>query len=115
MSIHNPIELMETYGRQRPEDLAVALGFRITRQESSPVLPGVTVLSEYHPGGQILLYGPALRQKSAQLGQPPARVEQWHIAHELYHGLAEQQNLSPWRVRETAADLWADELLALMG
>lgn len=111
--VPNPDELIETYGRQTPEQLAVALGFQVTRQAAAPPLPGVRVQSEYRPEQTIVLYRDALRTLAKQRGEPLLRLEQWHIAHELYHGLVEAAGESPWRVRETAADLWADELLTL--
>jgi len=114
MSVPTPIELVETHGRQFPEELATTLGFAVERQEQSPVLPGVTVLSEYKPEGRILLFLPALRKLAERRAQPLTQVEQWHIAHELYHGLAESTAPASWRVRETEADLWADELLTLV-
>ena len=114
MSVPTPTELVETYGAQTPEALATLLGFQVHRRELPPVLPGVTVISAYQPEQIIIIFSAALRQLAAQRREPLARLEQWHIAHELYHGLAEQANPSPWRVRETAADMWADELIALV-
>ena len=113
MAVPSPQELIERYGAQPPERLAAALGFRVLREEAALLTPGVTVLSAFAPDATIILYRGALRQAAARRGEPLARAEQWHIAHELYHGLAEAAALSAWRVRETEADLWADELMAL--
>jgi len=115
MSIPSPTELIERYGNQPPERLAGELGFRVTRVETPPMLPGVTVMSEYQPRQDIILYLGPIRQDAAHRGEPMARFEQWHIAHELYHGLAESLSISAWRVRETEADMWADELMVLVG
>ena len=115
MSVPSPTELIERYGRHSPEQLAGALGFRVTRAETPPLLPGVTVLSEFQPRQDIILYLGPIRQAAAHRGEPMTRFEQWHIAHELYHGLAEAHTLAAWRVRETEADIWADELMALVG
>jgi hypothetical protein len=113
MAVPSPQELMQTFGCHTPEQLAWRLGFNIVRVATAPVLPGVLVASEYRPERAIVLYEDALRALATQRQEPLLRFEQWHIAHELYHGLAETQGLSAWRVRETAADVWADELLAL--
>lgn len=113
MAPPTPGELLATYGPRTPEQLAVLLGFRIERREHPPVLPGITVSSEYQPERTILLYTDTLHQLSTTRGDPFPRLEQWHIAHELYHGLSEASGVSSWRVRETEADLWADELLTL--
>lgn len=115
MAVPAPDELIAEYGAQAPERLAAVLGFHVSRVPEGPHLPGVTVMSEFCPPGEICLYRPALRRAAEVRGRTTAWMEQWHIAHELYHGLAEQDDLSAWRVRETAADLWADELLALLG
>lgn len=113
MAIPTPAELIATHGCRTPEQLATALGFHIERQEAAPATPGVVVLSEYQPARTIVLYRLALREQARQQREPLARLEQWHVAHELYHGLAEAHGASAWRVRETEADLWAEELLAL--
>lgn len=113
MSVPTPQELMQTYGRQTPEQLAVLLGFQVERLDVAPVLPGVVIHSEYQPAQSVILYMKSLAQLATTRREPLTRLEQWHIAHELYHGLAEHAGSSPWRVRETEADLWADELLTL--
>jgi len=115
MSTPSPQELVEQYGAQSPERLAGALGFRVIRAETPPLTPGVTVLSEYAPRRDIILYLEPIREIAQRRGESLTRFEQWHIAHELYHGLAETHALSAWRVRETEADMWADELMALVG
>lgn len=114
MAVPTPQELIERYGRQTPEALASLLGFQLRRVEQAPLVTGVTVMSEYQPG-KIVLYLETLRAAAARLGEPFVRLEQWHIAHELYHGMAETGAVSAWRVRETEADLWADELMTLVG
>ena len=114
MAVPSPRELLERFEGESPEALAAMLGFRVTRTEAAPLLPGATVMSEYRPERTIVLYLEPLRRAAEQRDQPFARVEQWHIAHELYHGLAEADSRSAWRVRETEADMWADELLALL-
>ncbi|MHB9132329.1 MAG: hypothetical protein ACYDBB_14740 [Armatimonadota bacterium] len=114
MSVPSPAELVDQHGAQAPEHLAAALGFTVTRREDPPVLSGVTVFSEYNPEHTITLYTRTLRQWARDNGESLTRVEQWHIAHELYHGLAESRGDSPWRVRETDAGLWADELMAMV-
>ena len=113
MIVPAPEELLRTYGHKSPEELAVAMGFQIERVETVLALPGVAVYSEYRPDHLILLYLPAIRELAARRGESPAQLEQWYIAHELHHALAEAGGQSPWRARETAADLWADELLSL--
>ena len=113
MAIPTPEELIKTYGRGNPETLAHALGFQVQRQEAGPMLPGVTVLSEFKPGGIIILYRQAVRQTATQREEAPEHLEQWLIAHEMYHGLSVEQAISSWRARETDADLWADELCVL--
>lgn len=113
MAVPTPAELVETYGRRTPEQLAQQLGFLVKHTATAPILPGVTVISEYQPARTIVIYRQALRRIAESRGEPLLRLEQWHIAHELYHGLAETGGSSPWRVRETEADLWADELLTL--
>jgi len=115
MSIPSPEELVERYGAQSPERLAGELGFQVIRAETPPVMPGLTVLSEYRSRREIILYLEPIRQAARSRGESPARREQWLIAHEIYHGLAETHAVSTWRVRETEADLWADELMVLMG
>ncbi|MHB0939115.1 MAG: hypothetical protein ACYDCO_18910 [Armatimonadota bacterium] len=115
MSIPSPAELVERYGVHPPERLAGELGFCVTRAEAPPMLPGVTVMSEYQPRQEIILYLGPIRQAAATRGESSARFEQWHIAHELYHALAETRAISAWRVRETEADMWADELMTLVG
>lgn len=115
MAIPSPQDVIAHYGTHSPERLAAALGFRVTRTEAPPRLPGVTVLSAFEPRAEIILYLEPLRQAAAARQTSPACLEQWHIAHELYHGLADTTGISAWRVRETEADLWADELLALLG
>jgi hypothetical protein len=115
MAVPTPQELIDTYGACPPEQLAVTLRFQVRRLPDAPTPPAVTVLSEYQPHDTIILYTSHLAALARQRREPMSRVEQWHIAHELYHGLAEQAGASPWRVRETEADLWADELLVLMG
>jgi hypothetical protein len=113
MTVPAPEELLERYGPKSPEALAAVLGFTVVRESTAPTLPGVTVFSEYRTDHVIVLYEASLRQDAARRDEPLPRLEQWHIAHELYHGLAEDGGGLPWRVSETAADLWADELLAL--
>jgi len=115
MSIPSPDELIERFGMHPPEQLAGELGFKVTRAETPPLIPGLTVLSEFLPQWEIILYLQPLREVAARRNQPLARAEQWHIAHELYHALAETHAVSAWRVRETEADMWADELMALVG
>lgn len=114
MPVPSPREIIHLHGCRTPEQLAGSLGFQVTRTEAPPLVPGVTVLSEYVPNSTIMLYRRTLRQQAERRGEPLERLEQWHIAHELYHGLAEQHPLAAWRVRETEADVWADELLALI-
>ncbi len=113
MSVPPPSELLHQYGRVTPEQLAMALGFRVKRLHAPPPLSGVTVLSAYEPEHTIVLFVASLQQQARLHGRSLSRLEQWHIAHELYHGLSEADGLSPWRLRETDADLWADELLLL--
>jgi hypothetical protein len=113
MIVPTPDELLQTYGRKSPEELAGALGIRVVREALPPALPGVKVFSEYRPAQVIILYPDAIRALAEKRGESPAQLEQWHIAHELYHALAEAGGLSPWRAVETAADLWADELFSL--
>ncbi|HOS44842.1 MAG TPA: hypothetical protein PK794_14235 [Armatimonadota bacterium] len=113
MIVPPPDELLETYGHCSPEELAGALGIAVVREATPPPLPGVTVYSAYRPTPAIFLYTDAIHALAARRGQSPAQLEQWHIAHELYHALAESRGHSPWRAAETAADLWADELLSL--
>jgi len=96
-----------------PEGLATALGFEVRRLLSPPLVAGVTVISEFQPEHTIVLYRSALIELANKRKEPLPRLEQWHIAHELYHGLAEEAGTSAWRVRETEADMWADELLTL--
>ncbi len=108
-----PVELTAIHGTLAPEALATALGIAVTRTETALMLPGVAIFSEYQPACGILLYLPALRQLAAQRGESLARLEQWHIAHELYHALAEAAGTSAWRTAESTADAWADELLML--
>ncbi|HEY3379852.1 MAG TPA: hypothetical protein VGL77_20450 [Armatimonadota bacterium] len=108
-----PEELIAEYGPATPEQLAAALGFAVRRVPATEPLPGVTVLSEFAPPRTIVLDTAAIHRQAAAQREPLARAEQWHIAHELYHGLAEESGRSAWRVRETEADLWADELLTL--
>ena len=114
MPLPTPHELVTTHGARTPEQYADLLGFEVKRVVTSPMLPGVTVLSAFQATRTILLYRPALAQLAAQRREPLMRLEQWHIAHELYHGLSHFQGISSWRVRETEADLWADELLTLV-
>jgi len=115
MSIPSPEELVERYGARSPEKLAGEMGFRIIRTEMPPMMPGLTILSEYQPQREIILYLEPIRQAARNRGESPARREQWHIAHELYHALVETHAVSAWRVCETEADMWADELMVLMG
>ncbi len=114
MPVLSPGELLEKYGALTPEQLAMALGFRIIRRKAPPQLAGVNVLSTYEPEHTIILYEQPLKQLARQSGRKLTQLEQWHIAHELYHGLSEDSGLSVWRIRETAADLWADELMVLV-
>ena len=115
MAVPSPAELIDRFGRRPPEELAQLLEVRVRFDNDPPALPGVTVRSEYLPKGRIIvLYRSALQQQAAASGEPLPRLIQWHIAHELYHVLAEDAGRSPWRVRETEADLWADELLTLV-
>ena len=114
MAIPTPREIVMRYGRRSPEELARALDIRVARAETASAAPAVTVLSEYRPDAGIILYLPALCRAAERRHEPPERLEQWHIAHELYHALAEAVGVSTWRVRETAANAWADELLALI-
>jgi hypothetical protein len=114
MSIPSPEELIERYGAHSPERLAAELGFQVTRVESPALMPGLTLLSEYQPRREIILYLNPIREAAERRGESIARMEQWHIAHELYHALAETHSVSAWRVRETEADMWADELMTLM-
>lgn len=113
MPVPSPGELIETYGVHAPEHLAHTLGFQVKRLESPPPVTGITVFSAYAPDHTITLYQQPLQQLAAQRRDSLARLEQWHIAHELYHGLSEDSGISNWRVRETEADLWADELMVL--
>lgn len=113
-AVPSPDEVVARYGRRTPEELAMAMGFRIERRATASVLPGVTVLSEYQPERTIVLYADALCRQADSRREPLLRLEGWHIAHELYHGLAEHAGASPWRVRETEADLWAEALLTLL-
>ncbi len=114
MAVPTPQELVARCGRQRPERLAKALGFRVTRAAQPPVLPGVTVLSAFDPVRGILLYREPVRRAAEARGVAPAALEQRLIAHELYHGLAERTGRSAWQVREADADRWAETLLSLL-
>jgi hypothetical protein len=114
MAVPSPDELIERFGEEAPEALAARLGFQVTRSHTPPGLPGVRVMSEYRPERTIILYQESLHRAAEERGQSFDRVEQWHIAHELYHGLVEAESHSAWRVRETEADMWADELVILM-
>ncbi|HEY3415568.1 MAG TPA: hypothetical protein VGM23_01675 [Armatimonadota bacterium] len=113
MSISPPEELCTRFGARMPEDLARAMGFTVQRQETSPMLPGVRVMSELRSDGVIVLYLDELRLEALRKRESLTRLEQWHIAHELYHHLAEVAGISPWRIREGDADHWADELITL--
>jgi len=98
-----------------PEYLASSLGFAVHREPEPPRLPGIVVFSEYQPDHQlILLYTNSLTHLASRRGESFTHLEQWHIAHELFHGLAESVGLSPWDTRETDADQWADRLMALV-
>ena len=113
MPVPSPSALLQQYGHVTPEQLAMALGFRVQRRPDPPSLSGVTVLSAYEPEHTIILFAAPLQQRAILTGLSLTQLEQWHIAHELYHGLSEDDGLSPWRLRETDADLWADKLLVL--
>ena len=115
MFVPHPAVLLKQYGNRTPEQLAILLGYRIERQIKMPVLPGVTVYSEYRADNTIILYQPALQQLAKTQQQTMTFLEQRHIAHELYHALAEKEGASPWQVQEPAADMWADEMLVLTG
>ncbi len=112
MAVQSPQELVAQWGHKKPEALAAALGYTVVRREDGPVLPAVSVFSEYQPEHTILLYTHAIADLARTRGESVAVLEQWHIAHELYHALCEAA--TPWRARELAADLWADELLLLL-
>src|SRR5690242_2877148 len=101
MAIPTPQDLIDEHGKRTPEQYAGLLGFQVVRLDTSPIIPGVTVLSEYSTQRTIHLYNQPLRLLAEQRQEPLGRLEQWHIAHELYHGLAEDQGMSAWRVRET--------------
>lgn len=113
MSIPTPKEILTRVGFGSPEQLAVRLGVHIVRRDTAPHLPQVTILSEYGDA-TIVLYTVPLAEEAARRHLTVANVEQWLIAHELYHHVAEQAGVSAWLVRETAADHWADTLLALL-
>ena len=113
MAIPTPGELIERFGTLRPETLAGSLGFIIRRITAAPIATGISVLSEYQPERTIILYEASLHRLASIQHEPLPRLEQWHIAHELYHGLAEADGHANWRIRETKADHWADELMAL--
>lgn len=115
MPVPPPSALLAHYGPLTPERLALALGFRVLRRQAPPPLPGVTVVSAFEPEHTLVLYETPLREQALRTGQPLTQLEQWHIAHELYHGLSEADGLSPWRLREADADRWADALVALAG
>lgn len=115
MFVPHPAALLKQYGNRTPEQLAILLGYRIERQTKMPVLPGVTVYSEYRTDNTIILYQPALQQLAKTQQQTMTFLEQRHIAHELYHALAEKDGASPWHIQESAADRWTDEILALIG
>jgi hypothetical protein len=115
MAPPTPDELVARHGRLAPEALAAALGYTVVRRDATDLPAQVRVFSEFAPSDTIVLYLRPLHGLAAARGIPQARLEQWHIAHELYHALAEASGDSPWRVRETEADLWADELVAVMG
>jgi hypothetical protein len=110
MAVQTPEELIAQHGRKTPEALAAALGYTVVRHDNGPMLPAVAVFSEFQPASTILLYTNAIADLASSRGESPATLEQWHIAHELYHGLCE--NTLHQRARETHADLWADELMA---
>jgi len=114
-SVPTPNALIRQYGVCTPEVLAGILGYTVRRMATAPVLTGTVVLSEFQPERVILLYLDALRRHAGRHGRPLVEVQQWHIAHELYHGLAEDAGVSPWRLRESQADSWADHLLQLTG
>jgi len=113
MSMPAPHELIEKYGPLTPEQMALALGLRVQRLQAPPALTGVTVLSAFEPEQTIILYQQPLKALAKQRKEPLTRLEQWHIAHELYHALSEADGCSTWRLRETEADMWADELVVL--
>ena len=114
MPIPTPGELIARFGAMRPEQLAGSLGFTVRRIPAAPVSTGISVLSEYQPEHTIILYEAPLHRLAGIQHVSLPRLEQWHIAHELYHALAEGDGQSNWRLRETKADHWADEMMTLM-
>ena len=113
--IPTPEAILEGSGRRQPEELALRMGYIVQRVTTPqpPRASGVILQSEYQPPHSIILYCQALINTATQRGKTPAQMEQWHIAHELYHALAEESGRSPWHVRERDADAWADALLKL--
>lgn len=113
-TVPTPAALIARHDVDTPEKLAALLGIKVKRKLKPPALPGVSVLSEYRPGGVIMLYRQALRSLAEETGKTLAWQEQWHISHELFHALAERSGIDPWRVREFDADRWADDLISLL-
>ena len=114
MTAPTPSMVLTAHSAKSPEELATALGLQILRVNEVPSLPGVRLCSEYRPPHDIILYLPPLHALSLERGECSARLEAWHIAHEIFHALAEQAGESCWSTSERAADRWADELLVLL-
>lgn len=116
MTIPDPTVLVARASSGSPEQIAHHLGFRVRRQQDAPLsLPGVTILSEYQADGLIILYQSACTREAARRGVPVGHLEQYLIAHELYHGLAERAGRSLWTTPESDADHWAEALLVACG
>ncbi|MHB9024294.1 MAG: hypothetical protein ACYC7E_08975 [Armatimonadota bacterium] len=113
MAVSSPEALCIRFGASMPEDLARALGLTVERQQSAPRVPGVRVMSELRSNGVIVLYMSELRLEALRKRESLSRLEQWHIAHEIYHHLAEMDGISPFLLREGDADRWADALISL--
>jgi len=111
MPVASPSALLHEYGCTTPEQLAMAMGFLVQRRHAPPPLNGVTVLSAYEPEQTIVLFEESLQEQARMQGGSLTDLEQWHIAHEFYHGLSEAEGLSPWHLCEADADRWADELM----
>lgn len=110
-----PALLYEKYSAANPEELAVALDYKIARKEETLEISGVIVYSEFRPPNEIIIYSPSMQDLSEFLESPLWEVEQWHIAHELCHGLAASLGEDSWQSSEFEADEWADGLVRLYG
>lgn len=108
-----PVLLVQSYQADNPEEMARALGYKILRLADQPLLTGVCVLSEFRNANEILLYLPAISKLAVEKQSAQWPIEQWHIAHELYHALAAEQGENAWHSSEIAAEQWASDLLKL--